>query len=208
VISSVEGALSEVLADSVVLTSGGLGFRVFVPVTVLSRLPRRGETVRLHTHLHVKEDALTLYGFVNAAERDMFTTLLSVSGVGPRAALNVLSVVGPEELQRTVAFEDVDSLTRIPGIGPKTARRLLMELKDRLGGEPRRRGPRGGERRAVVPRDAAAEALEALVALGCGRSEAGEAVHAAIQARLEEAEGPPDPETIIRDALRALGADR
>lgn len=116
--------------DSLVVVVNGIGYRVFVPASLLTL--QIGELVQLHTHLAVREDSLTLYGFAANAELDLFETLISVSGIGPRVALSILSTMSVESIRNAVATERPDLLTRVPGIGKKTAQKIMFELKDKL----------------------------------------------------------------------------
>jgi Holliday junction DNA helicase RuvA len=119
-----------------VVMIGGVGLRVNIPRSVREMVDGRGQTITLYTHLAVREDALTLYGFADVDERALFETLLSVSGVGPRLALAIISTLSVAQLQNAVAREEPEILTRVPGIGKKLAQRLALELKDKLAIEP------------------------------------------------------------------------
>ncbi|MCL6638894.1 MAG: Holliday junction branch migration protein RuvA [Firmicutes bacterium] len=127
-----KGRLAAVESSSVVLEVSGIGYRVHVPLSLLHRLPPAGEELMLHTHLVVREDDLQLYGFSSREELDFFVKLLNVTGVGPRVAQAVLSIFHPAELARAIAVEDLASLTRVPGVGKKTAGRIVLELKDKV----------------------------------------------------------------------------
>lgn len=130
-IAALTGDVAEIAASSVVLDVAGVGYLVHVPSSVLAGLTR-GERVRLLTHLVVREDALSLYGFRASDQREVFLTLLGVTGVGPKLALAVLSVFEPDALRRVVAAGDAGALTSVPGIGRRGAQRMLLELRDRL----------------------------------------------------------------------------
>jgi Holliday junction DNA helicase RuvA len=132
-IGSLRGILLDRSAKGEVLVEvGGVGYRVQVPTSAHSVLGELGSPVFVHVHTHVREDALVLYGFPSADERVAFEALISTHGIGPAVALNILSVHSPAALRRAVATDDVDALTLVPGIGKKTAARLLLELKSRL----------------------------------------------------------------------------
>lgn len=180
----------------VVLTSGGVGYRVFLTVSGLAGLAGAGETIRLFVHTLVREDALTLYGFGSWEERQTFETLLGAPKLGPRTALAMLGCYTPGELAACIAAEDVASLTRIPGIGAKTAKRLLLDLKDKLVASisvlPGRVAP---------PISAAADCAAALVSLGYGRHEADEVVRAVF-----EADPGLDTGSAIRRALKIFAS--
>jgi len=132
VIGRIAGALVEKNPPQVVVVAHGVGYEIDVPMSTFYNLPRTGETVELLTHLVVREDAHLLFGFLTAGERNAFRQLLKVSGVGPKVALAVLSGLSVDDLAAAVATEDVARLTRVPGIGKKTAERLVLELRDKL----------------------------------------------------------------------------
>ena len=176
----------------VMLDVGGVGYRINVsPATILDLGPVGNEVV-VHTHLHVREDALTLYGFATADGRDCFESLLGAHGVGPGLALAILSTHGPDDLRRVVMEGDLDSLTLVPGVGRKTAARLLLELKSRLDvpeGDP-----------VPVNGSARAEVREALAALGYQPEE--------VRRAMGELPADGDVRTLVRTALQTLGAAR
>ncbi|MFO7310737.1 MAG: Holliday junction branch migration protein RuvA [Bacillota bacterium] len=182
-------------ADWVIIDVGGVGYRVFVPTGVLSRLPGIGGDVELHVHTHVREDSLALFGFLAEEELRLFEELIAVSGVGPRLALTALSSLSPEQLRRAVLDEDVATLMRIPGIGRKTAQRMILELKGRLS----RTGLPGGV--PVTGETTVADALAALVSLGYTQGEAAQAL-AAAQRELNGQRA--DTAQLVRMALRHL----
>jgi len=132
-IASLRGLLLHTGSDSIVIEVGGVGLKVFVPASALEHLGEAGKTVFLHTHLIVREDALTLYGFVTEEQRQLFETLLGVQGVGPKLALAVLSYISPDNLRRAVGQEQPELLDRVPGVGKKTAEKIVFHLKDKLG---------------------------------------------------------------------------
>ena len=179
----------------VVLDVDGVGYRISVSPATLVALGGIGDDVVVHTHLHVREDALTLFGFATADARDCFESLLGAHGVGPGLALAILSTHGPGELRRLVFEADLDALTLVPGVGPKTAARLLLELKSRLevpdGADGDVPGVSGGSR---------AEVREALAALGYQPEE--------VRRAMGELPSEGDVTTLVRTALQALGALR
>src|SRR5919108_4337245 len=130
-IATLRGEISQIEESALVLEVGGVGLRVFVPNPVRTRL-KVGETLMLFTHLVVREDALTLYGFESQADRDLFNVLLGVDGVGPRVALSVLSTMTLDAVQRAVFADEAELLSRIPGVGKKTAQKMALHLKDKL----------------------------------------------------------------------------
>ena len=163
-IGHLRGRLVAKHPPQLVVDVGGVGYEVEAPMSTFYGLPATGAEVQLHTHLVVREDAHVLYGFGTERERSLFRELIKVSGVGPRIALAILSGVSVDEFQRCVDGHDVATLVRVPGIGRKTAERLVIELRDRLGGLP---GPSTGVGGGGAgPGGAQAEAFAALVALG------------------------------------------
>lgn len=196
-IAFVEGQVAEVRKDSVVLRTGLFGLEVFVPNSTLGRL-RPGEFAQLHTHLLVKEDLLALYGFRTADELTMFSHLITVSGVGPRLGLAVLSTLPVSEAARAIVDGDAALLATTPGVGKRTAERLILELASRLPAELLA-GSTGRSGAASPASDVARDAAEALLALGFR-----EAQVRALVAELSAA-NPDDPaETLIRKALAKL----
>lgn len=131
-ISRVLGTVAQIGVDDVVVVYGGLGFKVFIVPPLASEL-HKGDEIELYTHLIVREDALTLYGFKTEEERKVFEILMSVTGIGPRIGLAALSVFSPNDLRRAVTDQDAATLARIPGVGKKVASRMLVELGDKLG---------------------------------------------------------------------------
>ncbi len=186
------GKLSGILGDKnppqVLVECGGVGYEVQVPMSTFYNLPERGAKVSLLTHLVVREDAHTLYGFETAAEREAFRQLIRISGVGPRTALAVLSGMGVADLAQAVTLQQAGRLIKVPGIGKKTAERLLLELKGKL-------GPDIGMPAGAANSDEA-DILQALVALGYSDREAG-AAQKALPAGVGVSEG-------IKLALKAL----
>ncbi len=164
-IATLEGRLSAIEKNALVVQIGGLGLRVYVPETLLSRCGPIGSIVSLHTHLHVREDELSLYGFASEDELLMFKLLLSVSGIGPRAGLSILSATSPDHLRTAIAQEQASVLAQIHGIGAKTARKIILDLKDKVQAVP---GVTFGS--ALMPQDS--EVIAALTALGYSLVEA------------------------------------
>jgi len=131
-IALVHGTLAYKSIDHVIIDVGGVGYRLFIPLSTFYALPDTGEA-SLYTHTHVREDALLLYGFLTLEEKDLFVTLIGISGVGPKLAVNILSHIPVADLKNAIAAEDVKRLSGLPGIGRKTAERLVLELKDKVG---------------------------------------------------------------------------
>jgi Holliday junction DNA helicase RuvA len=131
-ISRVRGTVAAQGADSLVVDVGGVGLQVFVPASLVGEAGRPGQEITLHTHLQVRENDLTLYGFATEEQLGLFCLLLGVQGVGPRVAMSILSHLTPDRLRTAIAQEDAPTLSRVPGIGPKTAKKLLFDLKDKV----------------------------------------------------------------------------
>ena len=131
-IASIEGVVRAIVADGAVIDVGGVGYRVSMPSPSIAAMPASGKRVLVHTHLHVREDAMTLYGFETVEQRDLFAVLLGVAGIGPKGGLAVLSVYSPEAFRKALVTEDLEALTLIPGVGKKTAARLILELREKL----------------------------------------------------------------------------
>jgi len=195
-IGRLRGLLVHKSPPALVMEVGGVGYEVEAPMSTFYELPPVGQTVTLYTHLVVREDAHLLYGFSRESQRRLFRALLKVNGVGPRVALAVLSGLSDQEFLRCVATEDIARLTRVPGIGRKTAERLVVELRDKLGSEPRD-GERSGAAAPETPADPVSEAISALIALGYKPQEASRAVHGIASEGLA-------CEEIIRQALRGM----
>lgn len=132
-ISFIRGTLAGKTADSVLVETGGIGYAIGMSQNSLSKLPEQGQEVLVHTYLQVREDAFALFGFITAEEKDLFMRLISVSGIGPKVALSALSAYTPADLIAAIVSQDTAMVSRIPGIGKKTASRIILELKDALG---------------------------------------------------------------------------
>lgn len=195
-ISSVRGEVLQIGLDHAVVEVGGVGLAVFATPNTLAGL-RRGEQGRLATALVVREDSLTLFGFADDEQRDLFGLLQSVAGIGPRMALATLAVLAPDDLSRALTEGDVKTLTRVPGIGPKVAQRMVLELKDKVvipAAAPSQlaMAPSGNPRRDQV--------VEALVGLGFTAKPAETAVDKALAAHSDA-----DAAVLLRTALSTLG---
>ncbi|MCA1693156.1 MAG: Holliday junction branch migration protein RuvA [Actinobacteria bacterium] len=182
----------------IVVDVGGVGYRATVAPRTLAALGPAGTEITLHTHLHVREDALALFGFANASERDCFEALIGARGVGPSLALAILSVHTPAELHRVLAEGDLDALTLVPGVGRKTAARLLMELKARFDVPDLELAEMLAE--GTTPAPARADLRAALAGLGYGPDEVGQV--------LRELPADGDVEDLLRAALKLLAAAR
>jgi Holliday junction DNA helicase RuvA len=188
-IGKLTGTLVDRNPPQVLVDCHGVGYEVDVPMSSFYNLPALGEKVSLLTHFVVREDAQILYGFLTPGERETFRQLIKISGVGPRMALSVLSGMSAAEIAQAITAQDAGRLVKVPGIGKKTAERLLLELKGKLGADL---GPVGGPLRS----DAQADILQALLALGYSDREASAALKA-----LPEGVGVSDG---IKAALKAL----
>lgn len=193
-ISSVRGEIIEIALDHAVVEAAGVGYKVMATPSTLSTL-RRGEEARLITAMIVREDSMTLYGFADGESRDLFSTLLGVSGVGPKIALATLAVYDATSLRQALADGDVTALTRVPGIGKRGAERMVLELRDKIGAVPGAGGSATATGHAVrMP------VVEALVGLGFAVKQAEEATDKVL------ADDPAaTTSTALRAALSMLG---
>jgi len=187
-IATLRGEVSQIEENAIVIEVGGVGMRVFVPATLRSSL-KTGEKAFLYTHLVVREDALTLYGFESQADRELFNILLGVDGVGPKVALSVLSTMTLDAVQRAVFADEPEVLSRVPGVGKKTAQKMALHLKDKL-------KPTDALTKVAAMSDKDSEVLAALTALGYSVVEA----QAAIQSIPKDASD--DVEERLRLALQ------
>ncbi|HUF40014.1 MAG TPA: Holliday junction branch migration protein RuvA [Anaerolineales bacterium] len=187
-IATLKGTIQYRDAEAFVVRIGGVGLRVFVPAVLLDTCGP-GDEIELYTHLVVREDALTLFGFETREEREFFNLLLGVSGVGPRLALAALSTLNPDAIRRAVFHEQAEVFNRVPGIGLKTAQKILLHMQDKV-------GPTGDLTPITAMTDLDTEVLEALVSLGYSVVEA----QAALQSVPRDA--PEDVETRLRLALQ------
>jgi holliday junction DNA helicase RuvA len=190
VISFLEGEVVERAGGRVVIAVGGVGYEVQVPASTLAALPPVGRTARIHTRMVVRDDAMTLFGFGGADQRELFDLLVTVNGVGPKVALSFLSVLSPDALRRAVSAGDVAALTVVPGVGKKVAQRVVLDLKDRFGGE------------VVIVDGPLADVRDALLALGLSPQEASEAMAGL------PSNGGRSTEDLLRDALQRMGGTR
>jgi holliday junction DNA helicase RuvA len=194
-IARLSGKLAVKSPESIVVDVHGVGFQVWVSLNSFYALPEAGEVVQLATYTHVREDSLQLFGFVEPAERALFLLLIEVAGVGPKLALNILSGLPVHELEEALDAGDLVRLVSIPGVGKKTAERLVLELRDKvrvLKAQVRIEGA-GARETGLV-----GEAVSALVNLGYRRPDAERAVKSA------QGAGAEDLESVIRDALKRL----
>ena len=194
-ISYLRGQLLGVDEDRIMLEVQGIGYEVAVPSTVLQKLPSKGQELELYTHLHVREDALQLYGFSTPQERAMFRVLITARGIGPKVALTILDKFPGDSLAAVLERGEVDPLLKVPGVGKKTAQRLILELKGKL--------PESffKDEEKTAEEQVDNEVVQALLALGYSRQESLEALRK-IQPRSAE---ESSTEAVLRLALRELG---
>lgn len=202
-IAYVRGEVAEIYENRVVLDVNGIGYQVFVSSKEIQVMPGSGETVKLHTYFHVKEDAMQLYGFLTRDDCDTFKLLLGVNGIGPKAALGILSVLSADDLRFAVLSDDAKSIAKAPGVGNKTAQKLILELKDKLSLEDAfekrlEHGALAASGGADGMSDHKSEAVQALVALGYSNSDALRAVKAA------GATSEMDTEEILKASLKHM----
>lgn len=196
-IASIRGTVAEIGLDRCVVETGGVGVLVHATPAALAGL-RRGSEGMLHTELVVREDSLTLYGFDSVHARQLFLTVQTVSGVGPRLALAILATLEPDELTRALAAGEVKVLTRVPGVGKRTAERMVLELKDKVG--PISGGTDNAPEAGTASVPAATEVAEALEGLGFSAAEAGKTATAVL-----ESDPGLGPAEALRLALKSLG---
>lgn len=198
-ISYIKGELVEVTDNSIVLDHHGMGFSIMMPGSILDRLPPVGSELKVHTYLYVKEDILDLYGFLTRDDLKIFKLLITVNGIGPKGALGILSALSPDDLRFAVLAGDSKTISKAPGIGSKTAQKLIIELKDKLKIEDVLDG--SGDRyvsQSDVSDTASAEAVMALTSLGYSAADATRAV------RMVENVQSMDSEAILKAALKKL----
>ena len=191
-IGYIRGEIQDIEAEScTVLTSGGVGYVLHLPGSALERLPSPGQEIGFYVKTVLREEAIELYGFSTKQERQVFTLLVSISKLGPKTALAILSTFSPDTLSDIVLREDSKALTRVQGIGPKSAKRILWELKEKLGAE--RIAPESGERAPAQQGTVYHDALSGLLNLGYAEEEVGPTLRQA----LEE-----DPDLLVEEAIR------
>jgi Holliday junction DNA helicase RuvA len=199
-ITFVEGTLEEVLPSMIVVNAGGIGYQILIPLSSYNTLPATGSRLRILTHHHVREDAQMLYGFSTSQERDLFRLLLAhVSGVGTKLALAILSGMSVDQFKGAVVTSDIAAISKIPGVGKKTAERVVLELKDKLGvaaeweAASRENAPSGIERHLH-------DAVLALISLGYKQADA----HKAVKAVLPRLPPGSSAEDVVRESLKHL----
>ena len=202
-ITYIRGILEGMEEDKVIVDVGGVGYGIYMAGNAMGRLPALGKEVKIHTHLHVKEDLMQLYGFLTRDELRVFRLLIGVSGIGPKGGLGILSALGPDDLRFAVASNDVKAIQAAPGIGKKTAEKLILELKDKFDLQEAFEQKLAGNQAAAAVRqagepDAFQDAVQALTALGYSGTEALQAVK-----KVEITEGM-DSEAVLKAALKHM----
>lgn len=197
-IAQLTGRILRKSPQEIVLDVAGVGYRVLIPLSTFYRVGEEGTEMSLRIHTHVREDALCLFGFVTPGEQDLFERLIGVAGVGPKLAVNILSGIEAPELVDALRSADLGRLTRIPGVGKKTAERLVLELKDKL---PLASAGMGQSERSQAAATPTEDLLSALVHLGYSRAEAERGVDKALREN-----GAGRFEDLLRRSLRALAA--
>lgn len=201
-IAYIKGKVAEILEDRVILESGFMGYNLFMPMASAEAVLRRGDEVKLYTHLHVREDAMQLFGFLTKDDLHTFQLLLGVNGIGPKAALGILSGLTADELRFAVLSEDVKTISKAPGVGKKTAQKLILELKDKMDLQEafdlKSQHVQEAQGDMADFSDARKEAVEALTALGYSGADALRAVK-----KVEMTPGM-DVETLLKAALKNL----
>lgn len=201
-IQYIKGELVSVETDKVIVDVGGIGYGIFMSVHSMSLLPQVGEEVRIHTYLNVKEDAMQLFGFLTRDDLHVFKLLIGVSGIGPKGGQAILSVLSPDDLRFAVMANDVKAICAAPGIGKKTAEKMIIELKDKLSIEDALDHAVSGDadiaRTGSASTEIQSEAVQALVALGYGNAEALKAVK---KVTIDE---NTDVEDVLKQALKYM----
>ena len=181
-IAYVKGLVAEIGTDFIVIESGGIGYQINVPASAAEAVPNIGQETKIYTYTWVREDAFSLYGFLTKDDLDIFKKCLTVNGIGPKGALALLSVMDADALRLAILSGDAKAIARAPGIGGKTAQRLILDLKDKISPEEitfsRKAGENGEDAAAGATGSVSREAVEALTALGYGQAEALRAVKA------------------------------
>jgi holliday junction DNA helicase RuvA len=198
-IAHLRGKLLSKHPNQVVVETGGVGYEVNISVPTFSELPANGSEVALHIHTHVREDLIALYGFLRPAEKQLFEKLMTVSGIGAKLAITILSGMAANEMAGAIRNNDVARLTRIPGIGKKTAERMVLELRDKL-------APAAGTSTPTVPAMSATEedVLSALVNLGYQRAAAEKALASVVKSGVGKGEKTASFDALFREALAGL----
>ena len=203
-ISYIKGKIAAIEDDMLILEAGSIGYNIRLSLSTIAQLPPAGADVKIFTYLNVREDAMNLFGFISRDDLNVFKLLIGINGIGPKVALGIQSALSSDELRFAVLSDDVKTISKAPGIGPKTAQRVIMELKDKMKLEDAFENLQGGSdvgmaaAGAAGTGDAKNEAVQALVALGYSGAEALKALK---QAEINES---MDAEMILKAALKKL----
>jgi len=198
-IAHLRGKLLSKHPNQIVVETSGVGYEVNISVPTFSELPANGSEVALHIHTHVREDLIALYGFLRPAEKQLFEKLMTVSGIGAKLAITILSGMAADEMARAIRGNDLARLTRIPGIGKKTAERMVLELRDKL---PAAAGTSAPSTPAISPTEE--DVLSALVNLGYQRAAVEKALASAVKNRVGKGETMASFDALFREALASL----
>ena len=181
-IGYIKGRLEEVMDGAIIVDNNGIGYEIFVPASVIGSLPSKGNEVKIYTYMNVREDLLQLFGFMTRDDLEVFKMLITVSGIGPKGALGILGVMSADDIRFAVMSEDAKTISKAPGIGAKTARKLIIELKDKLNfkdvieGALDRGESAAANNSSSSDKQIISDAVEALTALGYSASDAMKAV--------------------------------
>lgn len=202
-IAFLKGEVADLTQESVILDVQGVGYEVLVPGQLLSMLKGIGQELKLHTYMQVREDAVVLFGFLTKDDLQMFKMLIGVNGVGPKAGLSIMSALGAEELRFAILADDAKKISKTPGIGAKTAQKIILDLKDKLNLEDALEKKFAADQSvldvpAFVGSDVVQDAVQALVALGYGSTESLKAVRSV---KITE---QMDVETVLKEALKKM----
>lgn len=201
-IAYVKGELTDITEDTIVVENNGIGYEISVPFSVTDALPASGCEVKIYTYMYVREDAMKLYGFLTRDDLKVFKLLITVNGIGPKGALGILSAITPDDLRFAVLADDVKTISKAPGIGTKTAKKLILELKDKLKLEDafeERLSHTEEMQTGTVSENIRSEAVQALVALGYSNADALKAVR---QVELTE---DMTVEELLKKSLKFIG---
>lgn len=196
----VKGLLEETTDNTVILENNGIGFEIFVPENVMAQMPQVGSEVKIHTYFHIREDVMQLFGFLTKSDLRMFELLITVNGIGPKGALGILSVFSADELRMSIFAGDAKTISKAPGIGKKTAEKLILELKDKIKFEDSIQAYANLSSESDQNSQAIArtDAIEALVALGYSKTASVKAVQSIVF------ENDMDSEMVLKEALKKM----
>lgn len=198
--SYIKGSLEEVSGDRIVVEAGNIGYDIAIPLSAAERLPHTGSEIKVYTYLQVREDGLSLFGFLSRYDLEMFRQLIGVNGIGPKAALGILSSLSPDSLRMAIIAGDAKAIAKAPGVGVKTAQRIILDLKDKISPEDILEEVLAEPQDLEIgqEKEAVREAIEALVALGYSSSESAKAV--------KRVEATPDmtAEEVLKASLKFL----